>query len=65
MLHRQVFGGEAHVHDRLGVEAKKVRIRVVILRHGDVIHVLYTASDLHIFAFGSDAHGGVVDGREA
>ena len=61
----QIFGGQAHVHDRLAVFPEQSRGRIVVLGHRDMVHVFDAAGQLDILATGHDAHCRIIDRLQA
>ena len=61
----QVLRGQAHVHDGGAVAIEEARAGIEAGLHGDVVHVLDAAGDLHVLAAGGDALGRLVDGLQA
>ena len=61
----QEFGGDAHRQRPLGRVGEEFWVQVQAGIHGDVLHVLQSADDLHVLAAGHDRMSGLVDRLQA
>src|SRR5437867_5647900 len=61
----QVFRGQAHVQDRRAMAIEKARAWIKARLHGNVVHVLDAAGNLHVLATGRDALGRLMNRLQA